>query len=440
MLPGDLHVSLAFVRRPSTEVNLPVLSLFTGAGGLDLGLEAAGFSMAGCVELDRDCRKTLAANRPDWKQAEPGDILGVQAEDLLRQVGVAPRELALVAGGPPCQPFSKSSFHMRDGPAGMKDPRALTLEAYLNVIEYAQPEAMLLENVKGIGFVGRGKKDERQALDFLFERLNETNERCGTSYEPLFLHLDAADYGVPQHRERIFVFAHREGKKLSKPAPTHGPRAEGEHAKRLARAWDALADLDVDGQADELKPRGEFSELLASIPEGANYQYHTPRGDGEPLFGWRTKYWSFLLKLAKARPSWTIQAQPGPATGPFHWDNRRLAVSEMAALQTFPSGYKIKGSYGSARKQLGNAVPSALGEVLGLRMRAEIYGCPLRDELNLIPDLRDECPEPAKPKAVPIRYLAMRDDHDPHPGTGKGPAALRWKAEREAERNAQRAA
>jgi DNA (cytosine-5)-methyltransferase 1 len=420
------------VGRASAEIDLQVLSLFTGAGGLDLGLECAGFSTIGCVEKDRDCRATLAANRPDWALIEPGDILELAPKRLLAQVGAKPGELALVAGGPPCQPFSKSSFWRTGEAPGMNDPRARTLRAYLNVIEHAQPQAMLLENVKGIGYVGRGKDGEEQALEFLAERLNEINLRCGTQYQPYFLHLDAANYGVPQHRERVFVFAHRDGKELKRPDSTHGPKAEGVQTKRVAWAWDALAELDVDCDADELRLRGEWAELLPSIPEGFNYQHHTPRGDGEPLFGWRTKYWSFLLKLARHRPSWTIQAQPGPATGPFHWDNRRLAVAEMAALQTFPAGYEIKGSYGSARKQLGNAVPSAVGELLGLAMREHIYGCPLEKQLELIPVMRNDCPDPAAAAPVPERYLSLRSDHAPHPGTGKGPAARIWKAEREA--------
>lgn len=425
-------VHFAAVGGSNVEGDLQVLSLFTGAGGLDLGLESAGFSTIGCVERDSHCRATLAANRPAWPLVEPGDILKLEPKDLLAQVGVKPGELALVAGGPPCQPFSKSSFWRTGEAPGMKDPRAKTLRAYLNVIEHAQPQAMLLENVKGIGYVGRGKNGEQQALEFLAERLDEINLRCGTKYQPFFLHLDAADYGVPQHRERVFVFAHRDGKELKRPDPTHGAIAEGEQSERVAWAWDALAELEVDAEADELRLRGDWAELLPSIPEGSNYQHHTPRGGGEPLFGWRTKYWSFLLKLARDRPSWTIQAQPGPATGPFHWDNRRLAVAEMAALQTFPSGYVIKGSYGWARKQLGNAVPSAVAELLGLAMRKQIFDCPLKKQRELIPELRDDCPAPAPVGTVPERYLRLRGDHAPHPGTGKGPAAVQWKAEREA--------
>lgn len=403
------------------EADLTVLSLFTGAGGLDLGLEAAGFQTIGCVEHDADCRLTLAANRPEWPLVNPGDILALTPRELLAQVGTAPGELDLVAGGPPCQPFSKSSFWRTGEAPGMKDPRAETLRAYLRIIDEAQPKMMLLENVKGIGFVGRGRDAEEQALDFLEAQLAEINERRGTDYHASVLHLDAADYGVPQRRERVFIFASRDGHRLVEPATTHGTRAQ-HNGLRLSTAWDAFADLDVP-LSDDLKPRGRWADLLASIPEGQNYQWHTSRGGGEPLFGWRTKYWSFLLKLAKSRPSWTIQAQPGPATGPFHWDSRRLAVEEMAALQTFPAGYRIQGSYGSARRQLGNAVPSAIGELLGREIRTQILGEPPRRKLVLLPRQRTDCPPPEAPADVPSQYLGLRADHADHPGTGLGPAA-----------------
>jgi len=110
--------------------------------------------------------------------------------------------------------------------------------------------------------------------------------------------------------------------------------------------------------------------LLKSIPEGKNYLWHTPRGAGEPLFGWRTRYWSFLLKLSKGQPSWTIQAEPGPATGPFHWRNRLLSIQELVRLQTFPDEYEIVGSRRSAQMQVGNAVPPFLAEQVTIALRA----------------------------------------------------------------------
>src|SRR3712207_2104614 len=107
---------------------------------------------------------------------------------------------------------------------------------------------------------------------------------------------------------------------------------------------------------------GKWADLMPSIPEGRNYLWHTSRSGGLPLFGWRTRYWNFLLKLAKDQPSWTIQAQPGPATGPFHWESRKLSAAELGRLQTFPDGLVYGCTRAGVQRLAGNAVPSALAE------------------------------------------------------------------------------
>ena len=132
-----------------------VLSLFTGAGGLDLGLEAAGFKTTLCVENDFTARETLKLHRPDWRLAENGDVLEVAPARLLEQAGLKRGQLAMLAGGPPCQPFSKSGYWSTGDAKRMKDPRAKTLNAYLNVVRAALPEVLLLENVKGLAYAGK---------------------------------------------------------------------------------------------------------------------------------------------------------------------------------------------------------------------------------------------------------------------------------------------
>ena len=147
---------------------------------------------------------------------------------------------------------------------------------------------------------------------------------------------------------------------------------------------------------------GKWAELLPTIPEGENYLYHTRRGGGLPLFGWRTRYWNFLLKLAKNRPSWTIQAQPGSATGPFHWTSRA-----------------------EAQRLLGNAVPSLLAEVLAREIAAQLLDRPSNQgisKLNL--QVRANMPGPEAVRPVSRPYLAMIDDHADHPGTGLGNRAV----------------
>jgi len=392
-----------------------VLSLFSGAGGLDLGLEAAGFDMRLCVELDEDARVTLSANRPTWTLATPGDIHEHEPKDLLAQAELEPGEVELLAGGPPCQPFSKSGYWSSGDSRRLRDPRANTLRAYLNVVETARPRVVLLENVRGLAYEGKA-----EGLELLTRGLKSINKRQGTCYRASVFHLNAADFGVPQIRERVFVIADREGKPFTPPAQTHG---DGAGRQRHHTAWDAIGDLATE-QHDDLDLTGKWAALLPSIPEGQNYLWHTPEGGGTPLFGWRTKFWSFLLKLAKNRPSWTIQASPGPATGPFHWNNRQLSTRELCRLQTIPDDYVIEGNRRAAQRQIGNAVPCALAEVLGLAIRSQLLGdAAVPTAATLIPERSKETPRATACVSVPLEYNHLCGKHQPHGGTGRGPSA-----------------
>lgn len=396
------------------------VSLFTGAGGLDLGLEASGFSISICLEIDEDARRTLKTNRPSWRLAEPGDIERIEPKELLAQADLQKGEVALLAGGPPCQPFSKSAYWANGGMRGLRDPRASTLYAYLRVVEAALPRVLLIENVKGLASNGKDEGGVRLLLD----ELTAINCRQRTEYDLQVIHLNAADYGVPQIRERVFLLASIDGRTLKVPPPTHG---DGDGLEPYRTAWDGIGDLDEEEWPLELSPTGKWAGLLKSIPEGENYLWHTPRGAGEPLFGWRTRYWSFLLKLSKRRPSWTIQAAPGPATGPFHWRHRVLSIEELARLQTFPEEYTIIGDRRSAHRQIGNAVPCALGELLGLEIRRQLLGEPrVRRWLRLIPARRADCPRAHPCGPVPPAYLHLKGDHPDHPGAGFGPGK-KWR-------------
>jgi DNA (cytosine-5)-methyltransferase 1 len=177
----------------------------------------------------------------------------------------------------------------------------------------------------------------------------------------------------------------------------------------------------VSPNRSDLRMTGKWAELLPSIPEGQNYLWHTDRGGGAPLFGWRRRYWSFLLKLAKDRPSWTIQAQPGPATGPFHWRNRKLSAQELGRLQTFPDGLIYECSRADVQRLVGNAVPSALAEALAVEIRRQLLGSRRKNSaLQLLPPRRSAPPSPEPVTRVPRKYLALAGNHEAHPGTGKG--------------------
>lgn len=400
-----------------------IISLFSGAGGLDYGFEAAGFQTAVALEMDRDCCATLRANRPSWHVIED-DVFNVTSEKLLNVAGLKPREAALVIGGPPCQPFSKAGYWSRGDSLRLEDPRSNTLSAYMRIVKDTLPQAFLLENVEGLAFDG---KDE--GLQLLLRGIQQINEETGSRYMPVIRKLNAAEHGVPQLRERVIVIASRDGTPFQFPQPTFTEKPEeglltGTALLPYRTAWDALADVRPD-PLERLKPQGKWANLLPTIPEGSNYLHHTERGAGLPLFGWRRRYWTFLLKLAKAKPSWTIQAQPGPAVGPFHWESRRLSMRELCRLQTFPDDIDITGGRTAVQRQVGNAVPSLLGEVLGRGIRTQLLGMTRQQgRLRLLPPDRGPAP-PAEPlPEVPAEYRDLAGKHEAHPGTGKGYGAL----------------
>lgn len=396
---------------------LRTISLFTGVGGLDFGFEAAGFETAVAVEMDGICCRTLRLNRP-WPVIE-GDIHAVTSKDLLKTAKLKRGQADVLIGGPPCQPFSKSSYWARGDALRLDDPRSDTLTAYLRVLRDTQPKTFLLENVYGLAYKGKS-----EGLDRILAGIEQINVETGSRYEPVWQVVDAASYGVPQHRQRVFIVASRDGKAFKFPKVTHGAPDDlvrDTDIEPYRTTWDALGDLAERPNDPALRMTGKWADLLASIPEGGNYLWHTPRGGGRPLFGWRTRYWSFLLKLAKNRPSWTLQAQPGPATGPFHWTNRRLSPQELCRLQTFPDGLAFDSPRSDIQRMLGNAVPSLVAEVIAREIRTQLLGKPVCTKApKLMPPRRASTPEPERVADVPKRYLNLIGHHAEHPGTGQG--------------------
>ena len=392
---------------------------------MDYGFEAAGFDTVVAIDFDSDSCRTVEANR-DWPVICDA-IDDVSSKQLMDTAGITTGEADVLIGGPPCQPFSKSSYWVNGDSQRLDDPRAGTLQAYMRCVEDILPKTFLLENVHGISY--SGKEEGFVLLDKMTRKINR---RTGACYALSWKILNAADYGVPQARSRFFLVGHRDGKRFQFPRPTHrrdNGDAEPElapsldHCPPYVMAWDTIGGYDVPADED-LAMRGCWADLLPSIPEGENYLWHTNRKGGLPLFGWRTRYWSFLLKLAKNRPSWTLQAQPGPAIGPFHWENRRLAVEEMARLQTFPRNLKYKGSRVSLQKQLGNAVPSLLAEILAREIRRQFFGYRYRREPKLALELQRPIPSPHEVLPVPEKYLVHLGDHPDHPGEGRGRRAV----------------
>jgi DNA (cytosine-5)-methyltransferase 1 len=359
---------------------LPVVSLFSGAGGLDLAVERADadplnatdpgsglLRVSVATDYNEPALQTLKANFAGTNTLT-GDIREVSTEQILATAGLRPEEPTLVVGGPPCTPFSKSGFWLEQKRES-RDPNASLLDEYVRVVRESRPEAFILENVQGLTYRTHAAQFER-----LLRGLGELG------YNPQWKVLLAADYGVPQLRRRVFVVGRRDGKKFEFPEPTHSGWSERDRKidttkvphLTAAQAFQGLPLL-VAAAEDEIVD-GQYGELAAEIPPGQNYLWHTDRYGGRDYFKWRSRYWTFLLRLDPNRPSTTLQAQPGPWVGPFHWENvptsdgveraRRLRVNEMLRLMSFPDDFKIEGSRSDVQRQLGNAVPLELGKAV----------------------------------------------------------------------------
>jgi DNA (cytosine-5)-methyltransferase 1 len=333
------------------------ISLFSGAGGLDLGAEVAGYAVRAAVEWNRDAAATMEKNFAHL--AAPviqTDIMTTPTSDILRAAGLRTSHRPdLLIGGPPCTPFSKSGFWLewkRDG----LDPDASLLQAYTRVLTEARPHRFVLENVYALTYKN---KASRPAFERLMREIDSAGYHCDAAV------LNAADYGVPQARPRLFIIGVPKDEPLpSLPTPTNGGmwerRQSGDPRQPHVSAGDALAGLVTEPEPGETVS-GKYGHLLPAIPPGDNYLFYTAkRNHPDPQFAWRGKYWSFLLKLAPDKPAPTIQAQPGPYVGPFHWDNRRLRVGELKRLFTFPDAFEFVGSRNSVQAQIGNSVPPAL--------------------------------------------------------------------------------
>lgn len=340
------------MRKPDiTSGKYNCVSLFSGILGLDLGLHEAGFATKVALDFDKHCAQVVAHNFPELPFLQ-GDIRKVTGQELLANGNLTPGEVDLLAGGPPCQPFSKSGLRK-----GLKDERGNLFRHYIRLLDEIKPRAFVLENVRGMVSSNKGN-DFRKVLEHFKD----------TGYAVYWRVLDAANYGVPQFRQRVFVVGFRDRLKFTFPDETRaeatGQTTLDKGKLPLVSTREALAGLREPGYYPEYN--GKYSKLLKEIPEGLNYSYFCEeRGHERPLFAWRSKFWYFLLKADGSRPSLTIQAYPGNNTGPFHWENRRFGINELKRIQTLPDWFEFNVAYFPAHKLIGNAVPPSLASKIG---------------------------------------------------------------------------
>ena len=345
------------------------LSLFSGAGGLDIGFHDAGVDVGEAVEVEPRFARTLEANT--GSDAYLGDM-AVHCVDIREFDAPQRGTYELIIGGPPCQTFSAAG-RRASGVQGTDDPRGLLFLEYVRILDELQPQAFVFENVYGI--VGaQGGAAWRAICDSFVD--------CG--YRLHWRVLDAADYGAPQHRERLIIVGTRDVPFLF-PRPTHGPDARTDLAHYTAGM--AVAGAPVIGAVPG-RIAGRYGHLLAEIPPGLNYSFFTSHmGHPEPIFAWRSKFSDFLYKADPEMPVRTIKAQGGQYTGPFSWESRPFTLAELKRLQTFPDRYDVVGARGAAIHQIGNSVPPQFARILALSLLEQVFDRPSPLALSyLMPD------------------------------------------------------
>ena len=329
---------------------------------MDWGVRNAGYDIVFATDIDPLCEEAHQHNFPET-DFHCGSIDTVTRNRLKPHID---RGVDLLIGGPPCPPYSKSRFWLQDKPRGLNDPVAdTTLTGYLRVLKIAKPQAFIFENVPGFRY-----RPHQSALDYL----ETQTDKMG--YRTEWRILNAADYGVPQTRQRFIMLGSLNGEPQF-PEPTHcDPHeiaAKNLKLKPWVTAGEVLRQLDTDAFDEHLpghKAGGKYLELLREIPEGENYLYFSDRLNPErPEFKWRSRYWSFLLKLSQDRPSWTIQGTRSNNQGPLHWRNRILRIEELKRLQTFPNKFHLVGNVFEQWRQVGNAVPPRLARRLAATIR-----------------------------------------------------------------------
>lgn len=359
-------------------LNYPIISLFSGAMGLDLGMEEAGLNVLVSQDNDPWCVKTMRANN---KNIVPGDIRELIKTDpscdfLLKSAGIAREEVFAVIGGPPCQPFSTAGKRL-----STNDPRGSLFTDFCKVVKEIQPRFFVMENVKGLlsAAINHRPVEKRNYKSLAEDELPGSAFKIikkafsDLKYKTVVGVLDAAHYGVPQFRERLIILGSRDEEDIFLPIPTHF-QFHQEHAYRWRTLREAISDLE-----DTPDPCASFSreriKYMRYIPMGGNWKNLPlslrPIAMGGAYESGGGKV-GFYRRLDYDQPSPTLVTSPvQKATLLCHpTKDRPLSIKEYARIQQFPDNWVLKGNLSDCYRQIGNAVPVGLGRAIGLALKA----------------------------------------------------------------------
>ncbi len=364
---------------------MKALSLFSGAGGMDIGIRQAGFDILAAIELDEHCCSTLGAaiEREGTKtKVIQSDIRDIDPIRLLLELNIQKGELDLLFGGPPCQSFSLAGKQR-----GLSDERGLLLFEVVRFARNIQPKVILIEQVKGL----LSSKGQSQKRGEVFERFVSELGKAG--YHIQWRIIMAADFGIPQLRERLFIVATQKPDNFTFPEGTHAPPERcGEFFQM--KPYVCVGSV-IDGLGEPtLKIRGKTfydredshvditperdKERIAQVPEGSYLAAQLHLGDNLRR-GLSPKDTTKYLRLHRNRPSNTLRC------GEIFYhptENRYLTPRECMRIHGYPDDYQLKGPIrsrtGSVRnldqhRQVANSVPPPLAKILGSHIKRYLY-------------------------------------------------------------------
>ncbi len=346
--------------------NRDVISLFSGAMGLDIGLGKAGLNVVIGQDFEPSCVETMKAN---GHNVLGGDIREIKPETLLELTGLHVGEPFMICGGPPCQPFSTAGKRL-----GINDPRGSLFMDFIRMIDYIRPRFFVMENVKGIvssplkhvSTKKRVKDDPEQKLGTVLDVILSEFNKLG--YKTVYGILDAVNYGVPQFRERFVLIGSRDNEDIFLPIPTHFQMHQNPDYR-----WKTVGEVikDLENDPGEYTPlSGDRKKYLHMVPEGGNWRdlpgevIPVAMGGAYESGGGKV---GFYRRLSYKQPSPTITTSPAQkATMLCHpRQDRPLSIKEYARIQQFPDDWKFTGTISAQYRQIGNAVPVGLAEAIG---------------------------------------------------------------------------
>lgn len=346
--------------------NRDVISLFSGAMGLDIGLANAGLNIAIGQDFEKACVETMIAN---GHQVVGGDIREIRPETLLEKSGLHVGEPFAICGGPPCQPFSTAGKRL-----GINDPRGSLFMDFIRMIDYIKPRFFVMENVKGIMSAPLkhvpnaeyNENDPNQKLGTVLDVILSEFDKLG--YKTVYGILDAVNYGVPQFRERFVLIGSRDHEDIFLPFPSHFQMHQ-DPMYRWKTVGDSIKDLETN--PGECSPLGvERKKYIHMVPEGGNWR-NLPEDVVQEAMGGAYSSGGgkvgFYRRLSYSQPAPTLTTSPAQkATMLCHpKQDRPLSVKEYARIQQFPDDWIFTGTIAAKYKQIGNAVPVGLARAIG---------------------------------------------------------------------------